>query len=110
LDGTQKLDQGENKMHEYYIKVVPTTYVDLKGNQYNIHQFTSNSNIVTQHMMVPTVFFRYDISPILVKVTQYKQNFFHFFIQICAIVGGMFTVIGILDNLLHRMLRKDKGE
>jgi hypothetical protein len=108
LDGTLINDHSEHKVIEYYIKVVPTTYVNLSGKSYHVHQFTSNQNTLTQQHQVPTVYFRYDISPILVKYTQTKQPLFHFFIQICAIVGGMFTVIGIVDNLVYKMFKKNK--
>jgi hypothetical protein len=106
IDGVIKKQIETNKVYEYYLKVVPTTYADIDGNTYNVHQFTSNSNEITAQMMVPTVFFRYDISPILVRIEQYKQSLFHFFIQICAIIGGMYSVTGILDSLIHRLLRK----
>jgi hypothetical protein len=105
MDGVSKNKKEDNKIYEYYLKVVPTSYTDVAGTTYNAHQFTANSNEVESNMTIPTIFFRYDISPILVKIVQYKQNFFHFFIQICAIVGGMFTVMGILDNLLYRLTR-----
>jgi hypothetical protein len=105
IDGISKSQGNENKVYEYYLKVVPTVYTDIDGNSYNVHQFTSNSNEVPTQMMIPTIFFRYDISPILIKISQHKENYFHFFVQICAIVGGMFTVVGILDHLLHKMTR-----
>lgn len=105
IDGISKAYGKEDKLYEYFLKVVPTEYTDLEGNNYHAHQFTANSNEVESKMMVPTVIFRYDISPILVKIKQSRQNIFHFFIQICAIVGGMFTVVGIVDHLLHKLTR-----
>jgi hypothetical protein len=53
-------------------------------------------------MMLPAVYFRFDMSPITVKYQQYKENFLHFLIQICAIIGGIFTVTGIIDALVHK--------
>ena len=44
---------------------------------------------------------RWDLSPVTVKATQYKENIYHFLIQICAIIGGIFTVTGIIDSLVH---------
>jgi hypothetical protein len=45
-----------------------------------------------------------------VKFWQYKDNFLHFLIQICAIIGGIFSVTGIIDALVHKsvavLLRK----
>ena len=50
LDGFGiKLDETEiNRgiMHQYYLNVVPTTYVDANGYVYNVHQFTANENTV----------------------------------------------------------------
>jgi len=105
LDGVEKIDHTNQKLYEYYLKVVPTTYVDIEGNTLSAHQFTSNSNENINNNMISTIFFRYDISPILIKITQYREIFFHFFIQICAIVGGMFTVMGIIDHLLYKLTR-----
>jgi len=31
-----------------------------------------------------------------------KESFFHFLVQICAIIGGIFTVAGIIDLVIHR--------
>ncbi len=40
------------------IKVVPTTYVDIKGSTFYVNQFTSNTNEVSSHMSLPAAFFR----------------------------------------------------
>lgn len=107
MDGVSKIHTESSKTYEYYLKVVPTTYVDVDGNKYSAHQFTSNSNEVVTNVSVPTIYFRYDISPILVKIEQTHDSFFHFFIQICAIIGGMYTVTGILDSIFYKMFIKD---
>jgi len=101
LDDVRKDDMGVKKTYEYYLKVVPTTYEDINKNTYYVHQFTSNGNEV-QTNMVPAAYFRFDLSPITVRYWQYKQNIFHFLIQICAIIGGIFTVTGIIDALVHK--------
>lgn len=67
-----------------------------------MNQFTSNSNEVNSGMNLPAVYFRYDMSPVTVKFWQYKDNFLHFLIQICAIIGGIFSVTGIIDALVHK--------
>lgn len=105
IDEVEKIDHTNQKIYEYYLKVVPTTYIDVNGEALSVHQFTSNSNENVSNMMISTIFFRYDISPILIRITQYKQPFFHFFIQICAIVGGMFTVMGIIDHMLYKLTK-----
>jgi Endoplasmic reticulum vesicle transporter len=46
--------------------------------------------------------FNYELSPITVQYQQSKENFFEFLVYICAIVGGVFTVAGIIDAVIHR--------
>lgn len=101
LDGTEKLEQ-RRKMYEYYLKIVPTTYIDISGNEFFVNQFTSNSNEVDATNSLPAVYFRFDMSPVTVKYWQYKENLLHFLIQICAILGGIFSVTGIIDALIHK--------
>lgn len=97
IDNTSKSNSTNKKMiYEYYLKVVPTTYIDLSGNQYNVHQFTANNNEMKANMMVPAIFFRYDLSPILVKYTQTRERIFVFFIEICAIIGGIYMVTSVI--------------
>ena len=89
---------------------MPTTYTDIRGNSYYVNQFTSSTNEVPAQMMLPAIYFRFDLSPISVKYWQYKENIFHFIIQLCAIIGGIFSVTGIIDALIHKsvlvLLRK----
>ncbi len=47
------------------------------------------------------VFFMYDLSPIMVKFTEKQRSFAHFLTSVCAIVGGVFTVAGIIDSLVY---------
>jgi hypothetical protein len=48
------------------------------------------------------VYFRYDLSPVTVKFSLEREGFFHFIVQICAIIGGVFTVAGIIDSVVHK--------
>lgn len=103
LDSVKKM-RSENVReaisYEYYIKVVPTTYKTLQSQEYYVHQFTANSNEYRAEG-VPAVFFRYDLSPVTVKFSQVQESFFHFIVQVCAIVGGVFTVAGLIENFVH---------
>lgn len=46
LDGLERIKNPELKhigvLHQYYISIVPTTYIDEE--QYYVYQFTANSN------------------------------------------------------------------
>ncbi|KAK1264162.1 Protein disulfide-isomerase 5-3 [Acorus gramineus] len=113
LDGVQWMQQTPYGMYQYFIKVVPTVYTDING-----HKIQSNQFSVTEHFKsdeagriqsLPGVFFFYDLSPIRVTFMEQHVSFLHFLTNVCAIVGGIFTVSGILDSFIyhsHRAIKK----
>ena len=58
---------------------------------------------------LPGVFFFYELSPIMVKFTETRKSLPHFLTQLCAILGGVFTVAGMLDRLVRRHARTVDG-
>jgi len=88
---------------EYYTKVVPTTYVPLNRPPVHVYQFTANSNKIANQQM-PSLYFRYDFAPVTVRYKETSQSFSHFLVQVCAVIGGVFTIAGLVDALLHRSI------
>lgn len=115
LDGVVKEEMGGAGMFQYFVKVVPTIYSGLDGIVINTNQFS-----VTEHYRqlstkgetgghgLPGVFFMYDLSPIMVMFTEKQRSFAHFLTSVCAIVGGVFTVAGIVDSLVYHSMRSLK--
>mmetsp|Transcript_41670 Transcript_41670/g.89466 ORF Transcript_41670/g.89466 Transcript_41670/m.89466 type:complete len:347 (+) Transcript_41670:157-1197(+) len=91
----------DSAIFEYYTKVVPTTYVPLSQKRMNVYQFTANSNKIMGQSM-PSLYVRYDFSPVTVLYKEARETLAHFTVQICAVVGGIFTVAGLVDSVLHR--------
>ncbi|KAI7729959.1 hypothetical protein M8C21_028727 [Ambrosia artemisiifolia] len=104
LDGVQWFQHTANGMYQYFIKVVPTVYTPLRGTVIRSNQFS-----VTEHYKgpevrknsLPGIFFFYDLSGIKVNFTETHTSFLHFLTNICAIVGGIFTVAGIFDSFVY---------
>ena len=42
----------------------------------------------------------------LVKYEEYRKPFTHFLTDLCAIVGGVFTVAGMIDGILYTAERR----
>jgi hypothetical protein len=57
------------------------------------------------HAVFAGVFFFYELSPIMVRFTEQRKSFGHFITQLCAILGGVFTVAGMIDRLVFSGLR-----
>ena len=51
--------------------------------------------------LVPNAAFHYDISPVMVVVKEETQSFSSFITNICAVIGGIYTVVGLLDSVLY---------
>jgi len=96
--------EGEAKSFEYYVKVVPMVY-ERYGETLDSFQYVSNSNEILGRYTIPAVYFRYDLSPITVKFTRKSRSFTHFLVQICAIIGGVFTVLGLLNSFVRSSVR-----
>ncbi|WZZ72491.1 hypothetical protein YC2023_083861 [Brassica napus] len=56
----------------------------------------------------PGVFFYYDLTPIKVIFEEQHVEFLHFLTNVCAIVGGIFTVSGIVDSFIYHGQRAIK--
>ena len=121
LDSVTKVSELELKpglvdsasMFQYFLKVVPTSYTNISGKRILTNQFsvTENERVLQQVNAngLPGVFFFYDISPLKVIYKEEKSSFLHFLTSVCAIVGGVFTVSGIVDSFVyhgHRALKK----
>ena len=68
---------------------------------YTVH---SNEHI-ERDARVPSVMFKYDLSPMTVEVSKQSVPFYHFITSVCAIIGGVFTVIGLVDSALFNTIQ-----
>lgn len=66
-------------MHQYYLKVVPTTYVYTvtgDGKQEMSHQFSitrTEKDITAGASGIPGIFVQYEFSPLMVKYEEKKR-------------------------------------
>ena len=54
---------------------------------------------------MPGVFFSYELAPVMVKYTEKQKSFGHFATGLCAIIGGVFTVAGLIDKIFYTSSR-----
>lgn len=106
LDGMKFIANEASMMFQYYVKIVPTMYVRQNGQVISTNQFsvTINKKVVSllgSEKGMPGIFFSYELSPLMVKYTEKGRSLGHLATNICSIVGGVFTVAGIIVSLLH---------
>jgi len=56
---------------------------------------------------LPGLYFHYEVSPIQASIEEKKRSFMHFITKVCAIVGGAFTLMSLVDLLLSYAMKKD---
>ena len=104
-DATATVVNGSG-VFQYFVKVVPTTYKYADGNHIDSCQYSVTDQFKSAHdpskgFVLPGVFFIYDISPIMVTFREERPAFSYFLTSLCAIVGGVFTVAGIVDSCIY---------
>ena len=111
LDGVEGIADKGAMMFQYYIKIVPTAYVlDKDGtifpsNQFSVTRHSKVVSVMAGEGGMPGVFFSYEMSPVMVKYSLKEKSVGHFLTSLCAIIGGVFTVAGILDKLIYTSTR-----
>uniref|UniRef100_A0A6B2L6T7 Endoplasmic reticulum vesicle transporter C-terminal domain-containing protein n=1 Tax=Arcella intermedia TaxID=1963864 RepID=A0A6B2L6T7_9EUKA len=114
LDGMKKIwvDEDGSPMYEYYTQVVSTIYEDKTGiintNQYSVTEYMevlrrdNFGGFVGRG--VPGLFFMYELSPISIDYVFHQKSFLHFLTNLCAIIGGVFTVATLIDTFIFKGL------
>ncbi len=98
----------------YFLKVVPTTYEFLSGkvvhtNQFSVTQYFKPIDTAAERFVPPTITFTFELTPIKVKKTERRGgSLLSFFTRCAALIGGLFTVAGILDASLYHSSKKLK--
>eukprot|EP00850_Spirogloea_muscicola_P008758 SM000047S16897 [mRNA] locus=s47:664276:669297:+ [translate_table: standard] len=104
LTGNLFVSHHDNLTHDHYLQVVKTEVLPLrKARDDKVmlqYEYTAHSNTL-QAETVPVARFHYELSPMQVLISEQRRSFSHFLTNVCAIIGGVFTVAGILDSMLH---------
>lgn len=107
--GDNNAQNNSSVNYRYFLKIVPTTYEYLDGRVVNnTYQYsvTRSAKVLTQSIFgntqIPGVFVTYELSPIMIKYVERSKPFSHFITSCCAIIGGLFTIAGMLDAFTFR--------
>ena len=106
LDGFKR-DKGDSERMRvgFFLNAVPSEFEadHAIGSVFTTEAFQLTASYETDYEYnEDLIVFNYQISPIAVHYTNAKENIFEFLINICAIIGGIFTVSGIIDSILHK--------
>ena len=109
LDDLWTHSPGGAAVARYFLKVVPTSYEFLDGrkvltNQFSLTQFFKG--IDASSALLPGVSFTFELTPLKVRKTERRRGtWFSFCTRTAAVIGGLFTVAGILDSVTYHSLK-----
>ncbi|KAK5867576.1 hypothetical protein PBY51_012050 [Eleginops maclovinus] len=104
LDATEKISPESNHMFQYFITIVPTklnTYkISAETHQYSVTERERVINHAAGSHGVSGIFMKYDISSLMVKVTEQHMPLWQFLVRLCGIIGGIFSTTGMLHGAI----------
>ncbi|XP_001948436.1 endoplasmic reticulum-Golgi intermediate compartment protein 3 [Acyrthosiphon pisum] len=107
LDSTESIAGEGATMFQYYIKIVPTLY-----QRRDLSIFSTNQFSVTKHKVqafdkgpsgAPGIFFSYEFSPIMIKLTEKPRLLGHLFTQFLCNISGVFICFWIIDIFMYKV-------
>jgi len=110
MDGSVYSTPKFHEAHHHYIKVV-STHLDYgsDNNKLETYQYLEQSQVVYyDEMNVPEARFSYDISPMSVVVTKEGRKWYDYVTSVCAIIGGTFTTLGLIDASLYKVFKSKR--
>ena len=111
MDGTYYVTEKFHAAYHHYIKVV-STHLNMgssKANKLITYQFLEQSQIVYyDESSVPEARFSYDLSPMSVVVYKEGRKWYDYLTSLCAIIGGTFTTLGLIDATLYSIFKPKK--
>jgi len=91
--------------HEHHSQ--PDHHHAFGANYDEEHRSLEKREIV--NYLLPGVFFVYDMAPFILEVEVSIQPLSHLLIRLCAVVGGVYAVSGMLDQFIYHVIGKMKG-
>jgi thiol-disulfide isomerase/thioredoxin len=102
---------GLHEAFHHYLKIITTDVDGLssRARKKKAFQIMRNSQLAMYaNDVVPEAKFMYDLSPISVEYKKKGRHWYDYLTSLMAIVGGTFTVVGMLEAGIHAAVQKSK--
>lgn len=114
LDGKMFLNTEPRTSHEHYIKVVSTHYKVGKSSLFDRndelgYQMATSNHRYGSDPAIPEAKFSFDLSPTAIVIIQGGKRWYEFITSLCAIIGGLFTVVSLFDGAVYSIAKRVKG-
>ncbi|KAI0648650.1 DUF1692-domain-containing protein [Trametes meyenii] len=96
LDNSFELTSDPFVAYQYFLHVVPTTYIAPRSKPLNTHQYsvTHYTRVLDHHRGTPGIFFKFDLEPMKLTIHQRTTTFVQLLIRCVGVIGGVFVCMG----------------
>ncbi|KIK02931.1 hypothetical protein K443DRAFT_677094 [Laccaria amethystina LaAM-08-1] len=116
-DITQPLDNSFESTDErfvayqYFLHVVPTTYIAPRSAPLQTHQYsvTHYTRIMQHNQGTPGIFFKFDLDPLAITQHQRTTTFLQLLIRCVGVIGGVFVCMGYAIRITTRAVEVVSG-
>lgn len=108
LDGTMIGTTDANHIFQYFLQIVPTQIQNRHGGvitnyQYSVTERTRHINHTAGSHGLPGIFFKYDLYPLKISITEEFNYLLLFLVRLCGIVGGVYATLGMISQFIGYM-------
>lgn len=116
--------------HAHHVSVVQSAFAFTTGHTVQTYRYTANSHSFVDDRVTalattgagagaatvgngttgggggvgPSATWSYSLSPMAVVTSETRKPLYHFLTYLCALAGGVITVVGLLDSVVHSSL------
>ncbi|KAL7568997.1 hypothetical protein ACA910_021288 [Epithemia clementina (nom. ined.)] len=111
MNGNVYVTYNLHEAYHHYLKVVTTNLENMKVGSRHIkaYQILQSSQLsFYRNDLVPEAKFIFDLSPIAVSYRTTSRHWYDYLTSLMAIVGGTFTVVGMLESGIQAVVARKK--
>ena len=94
----------------YFLKLVPHVFIDeIQNSEFRSYSYSLNHNSKQTQNGLGLISMIYDFTPVNMKITKERRDLPRFLVNLCAIVGGVFVIFGLINRSLVSMQDQVNG-
>ena len=111
MNGNVYVNDNLHEAYHHYLKTIPTSIDGLKFGRRELtaYQIIQSSQLsFYREEVVPEAKFIFDLSPVAVYYRKSGKRWYDYITSLMAIVGGTFTVVGMLESSINAVVNRRK--
>ncbi|KAF5345657.1 hypothetical protein D9757_014210 [Collybiopsis confluens] len=104
LDYSFEVTQEPFVAYQYFLHVVPTTYIAPRSSPLHTHQYsvTHYTRVMQHGEGTPGIFFKFDLDPMSLTIHQRTTTFPQLLIRCAGVIGGVFVCMSYAIRITTR--------